>query len=128
MKAPVNGPSGFQCRKLLPRGATRPSSLIPLPHGTYRLPTYRAAEDDLGGLRPPAIDLYAGGGGLLYGVNQHFDVQHAVETAAPACHTLRANFTAKVHRCSVHDFTRGRSRHRRPAPGSVALLVAGPPW
>ncbi|BEJ01033.1 hypothetical protein CcaverHIS631_0508900 [Cutaneotrichosporon cavernicola] len=70
------------------------------------------------------VDLYAGGGGLLFGVNQHFDVQHAVELDAAACATLRQNFpTLKVSHCAVGNF----QQRRRLRPGSVALLVAGPP-
>ncbi|BEJ16276.1 hypothetical protein CspHIS471_0508810 [Cutaneotrichosporon sp. HIS471] len=85
---------------------------------------YNPVQDDLDGLRLPAVDLYAGGGGLLFGVNQHFDVQHAVEIDAAACATLRQNFpTLKVSHCAVSDF----AQKRRLRPGNVALLVAGPP-
>lgn len=125
--ASIRKAEGFSCRKLLPRG-TAPDwgSLVDLPHGGYRVPNSSAGHDHLHGPRPPAVDLYAGGGGLLYGVHQHFEVQHAVEMEPPACATLRDNFPQlKVHQCAVNHFTSGPSR---PAPGSVALLVAGPPW
>lgn len=133
-KAVINEEGGFVCRELLPRSsALSRRSLIPLPNGSYAVPRpctacldERRKFDGLDGLRPPAIDLYAGGGGLLYGVGRHFDVQHAVETEAAACATLRANFPRlRVHHTTVDAYSRGGGS---PGPGSIALLVAGPPW
>lgn len=133
-KALLNAEEEFSCHELLPRGAalTR-HSLVPLPYGRYTPPAPCSTcldegrkLDGLEGLRPPAVDLYAGGGGLLYGVNRHFDAQHAVETDGAACATLRANFPGlHVHHTTVEEYRRGS---RSPAPGRVALLVAGPPW
>ncbi|GMK55477.1 hypothetical protein CspeluHIS016_0205330 [Cutaneotrichosporon spelunceum] len=120
--------AGFTYLKLLPRHADHhPHSLVPLPHAQYPLPNPNPAEDrSLSVLRPPAVDLYAGGDGMLFGVNQHFHVQHAVERDDAAHATFRDNFPAvNIHHCTVGDFTQSPSR--RPEPGSVALLVAGPP-
>lgn len=133
----MNGTSaaGFTCRELLPRGTARSrKSILPLPHRDYVAPSpcQQCTAEQAGvldGLRPPAVDLYAGAGGFLSGVARHFDVRHAVEMDATACATLRANFpNVRVHYSKVDEYSRGRGRQPPAAVGSVGLLVAGPPW
>lgn len=134
LNSPTPHEDNWTCREVLPRWAEKSrKSLVPLPREGIRPPApcdkcLREQQDidALDALRPHAVDLYAGGGGLLYGIDQHFDVRHAVEADFSACTTLRANFAElKVHYCTVEEYANGSSQ---PQPGSVGLLVAGPPW
>lgn len=73
-------------------------------------------------LRPPAVDLYAGGGGSALGLSEQFELKLAVDTEDSCVQTLRANFPrTEVLQREVSSLT-------AEDVGDVALLVAGPPW
>ncbi|EKD04053.1 cytosine-specific methyltransferase [Trichosporon asahii var. asahii CBS 8904] len=72
-------------------------------------------------LRPPAVGLYAGGGGSALGLSEHFELKLAVDTEDSCVQTLRANFPAtRVLQREVGSLTAADI-------GEVSLLVAGPP-
>lgn len=133
--APVNfagSTRSFKIDRRLPGGAREHiNSLVRLQRAPKPCPacyndTTKRHDEEFEKLRLPAGELYAGGGGSVFGTNKHFGVRFAVDQDRVACRTLKDNFPdMKVYHRNVAGF---HSSSRAPAPGDIALLVAGPPW